>query len=173
MWRRRFNRGFNTLNLFVTPCFCACKGIRCLCGIWKTPETSVHVRLWCLARACGLLLWRFVTHLSIWGHSHLWTPVVPDRFTLKAYSSFVSLTSMCGLFACYSVVWIKMMSSQSEAPARCPFFHPVCLHAVMLDALRLDAVALSLFRLQVRSDWELIKLALTLTIETLGLQGFA
>lgn len=91
-----------------------------------------------------LLQWHLVTHLSVWGHSHLWMPAVPDRLRLKAHSSSVSLTSVCGLSACYYVVWIKMMYSQSEAPARCPFFHPVYLHTVMCDASRHDAVGLSM-----------------------------
>lgn len=91
-----------------------------------------------------LLQWHLVTHLSVWGHSHLWMPAVPDRLRLKAHSSSVSLMSVCGLSACYSVVWIKMMYSQSEAPARCPFFHPVYLYTVMCDASRHDAVGLSM-----------------------------
>lgn len=98
-----------------------------------------------------LLQWRLVTHLSVWGHSHLWMPAVPDRLRLKAHSSSVSL-SVCGLSACYSVVWIKMMYSQSEAPARCPFFHPVYLYTVMCDPSRHDAVGLSM-SCYWSSDW--------------------
>lgn len=127
----------------------------CIFVIWKMQKASTN---WVVSsQASGmsqksvycLLQWHLVTHLSVWGHSHLWMPAVPDRLRLKAHSSSVSLTSVCGLSACYSVVWIKM---KSEAPARCPFFHPVYLYTVMCDASRHDAVGLSMSCYR-SSDW--------------------
>lgn len=95
-----------------------------------------------------LLQWRLVTHLSVWGHSHLWMPAVPDRLRLKAHSSYVSLTSVCELTACYSVVWTQKMMNI----VRCPFFHSVYLYTVMGDASRHDAVGLSM-SCYWSSDW--------------------